>query len=103
MEVVAPTAPPTITSVAPSVDPPSAAHSKATHSAASTPARKLPQAHILKHVKLPEYDGKRDVNNFFTMFEKTSHALGATGDEEMMSTLLLGRLKGAALAWVQGV
>lgn len=56
---------------------------------------------MLKQVRLPEFDGKRNVDSFFTLFEKAARTLGLQGDE-VLSTCLLGRLKGSALAWVSG-
>jgi hypothetical protein len=53
-------------------------------------------------VKLPEFDGKKDVHNFFAVFERACISLGMT-DEDMLGTYLLGRLRGAAQAWSQGI
>jgi hypothetical protein len=53
-------------------------------------------------VKLPEFDGRAEVEGFFTRFEMACRALGAA-DPEMKKVWLMGRLTGAALAWVQSL
>jgi hypothetical protein len=53
-----------------------------------------------RHVKLPEYDGTAEVGNFFVRFEIACKALGEE-DDDMKKACLLGKLKGAALAWSQ--
>jgi hypothetical protein len=70
----------------------------------SEPARAPPpNFQLMRHIKLPEYDGKKDALNFFAVFERACASLGVRQDDEMMGTYLLGRLKGTAQAWVQGV
>lgn len=54
-------------------------------------------------MRLPEFDGRKNVKSFFTMFERAARTLGIEDDSDAMLSCLMGKLKGAALAWVQGV
>ena len=54
-----------------------------------------------KHVKLPEFDGTQNVRGFFVMFELGCKELGL--GEESKKASLVGRLKGSAAAWAQGL
>jgi hypothetical protein len=83
--------------------------SQYTRPAQATPAPPPParedstaRSQAAKHVKLPEYDGSTEVENFFVRFEIACQALDV-GEDKMLKAYLLGRLKGAALAWSQGL
>ena len=54
-----------------------------------------------RHVRLPDFDGTQDVDGFFVMFELGCEEMGL-GDSSKKASLV-GRLKGAAAAWAQGM
>ena len=54
-----------------------------------------------RHVRLPEFDGTQDVDGFFVMFELGCDEMGLSSTLKKAS--LVGRLKGAAAAWAQGL
>ena len=58
------------------------------------------KAHLLRRVTLPEYDGKTDAANFFARFERACEILGGSGNEQIITIILLGKLKGVAQSWV---
>ena len=52
-----------------------------------------------KHLSFPEFDGDSDVVTFLTIFEMVCQALGCS-DPLTMKVALLGKLTGAAAAWL---
>jgi hypothetical protein len=55
---------------------------------------------MMKHVKLPQFDGTDNVEGWFFQFEESCDALDATPSNRKV--LLLGQLKGTAHAWALG-
>lgn len=55
---------------------------------------------LVKHVKLPVFDGTEHVEGFFAQFEQSCTLLNAT--PAVMKTLLIGQLKGNVNSWAMG-
>ena len=60
-----------------------------------------PHPTITSHVTLPEFDGSQNVEGFLTIFELGCMELGL--GESSIKVSLMGKLKGAAAAWLQGL
>ena len=54
-----------------------------------------------RYIRLPDFDGTQDVDGFFVMFELGCKEMGM--QDESKKACLVGRLKGAAAAWAQGL
>jgi hypothetical protein len=85
-----------VPSAPPAPPPPAAAPTAAPQHTLSRPDR----SH-LRHLRLPDFDGTQPVDGFFTMFELGCEEMDM--DEGSMRATLMGRLKGAAQAWAQGL